>query len=224
MLKKKDGSLAADHIENLAIVKEYFASIFSPPPQRGVIHTDARASIAIKRGKVVPAQIAKGLDQPLSEVELKDALSALKHGKSPRLDGIPNEFFHEFKDFLVPYLMGIWKESLRIGALPTSISTSVIKLIHKRGSKEDLGNWRPITCLTCVYKVFALALTRRISPLMNSIILKEQKGFIKNRFIFYAIITFWEAMEHAQDSAQDFVFFKIDFDKAYDRIEWDFIF
>lgn len=224
LLSKEDGTLASDHKENLSLVKDYYANIFSSPPQRGADHTRARACIANKREKTVPAHIARMLDLPLSEVELMDAIASLKRGKSPGMDGIPNEFFHEFKEFLIPHLLSLWRESLRYGALPTSVNTGVIKLIHKRGNKEDLGNWRPITCLTSVYKVFALSLARRISPLMNSIILKEQKGFIKNRFILDAIITLWEAMEYAQDSSQEYIFFKIDFDKAYDRIEWDFIF
>lgn len=140
------------------------------------------------------------------------------------LDGLPNEFFHEYKYFLVPHLMSVWRESLRIGALPTSVNTGVIKLIQKRGNNEDLGNWRPSFCLISVYKVFAFPLASRISPIMNNIILKEQKGFIKNRFILDAIITLWEAIEYAQDENQDFVLYKIDFDKAYDKMEWDFIF
>ena len=58
---------------------------------------------------------------------------------------------------------------------------------------------------------------------MNDFILPEQKGFIKGRFILDAIITLWEVLEDAQNLDQPFVFFKIDFDKAYDRIEWDFV-
>ncbi|MCO5548935.1 hypothetical protein L7F22_002399 [Adiantum nelumboides] len=59
---------------------------------------------------------------------------------------------------------------------------------------------------------------------LETIILPEEKGFIKDRFMLDAIITFWESFEYAKESEQHFMFFKIDFDKAYDRIEWDFIF
>lgn len=33
----------------------------------------------------------------------------------------------------------------------------------------------------------------------------------------------WEGIEHAQAAKQDFLIFKIDFEKAYDRLEWDFV-
>lgn len=52
-----------------------------------------------------------------------------------------------------------------------------------------------------LYKVFALSLVKRLSPIMHQIILPEQKGFIKGRFILDAIITLWK---YAQDSDQEF--------------------
>ncbi|MCO5600177.1 hypothetical protein L7F22_054285 [Adiantum nelumboides] len=59
---------------------------------------------------------------------------------------------------------------------------------------------------------------------MHQIDLPKQKGFIKGKFILDAIITLSESMDYAQESDQNYVYFKIDFDKAYDRVEWDFIF
>ena len=46
---------------------------------------------------------------------------------------------------------------------------------------------------------------------------------MQGRYILDAIISLWEGIEHAKDTKQDYYFFKIDFDKAYDKIEWDFI-
>ena len=53
---------------------------------------------------------------------------------------------------------------------------------------------------------------------MDSFILKEQKGFIKGRYIMDAILTLWKGMEYAVESDKDFVFLRIDFDKAYARV------
>ncbi|MCO5583429.1 hypothetical protein L7F22_037340 [Adiantum nelumboides] len=58
---------------------------------------------------------------------------------------------------------------------------------------------------------------------MDRFILQNQKGFIKKIFILDAIITLWEGMEHAQEQNQEYYFFKVDFEKAYDKVEWDFI-
>ena len=49
------------------------------------------------------------------------------------------------------------------------------------------------------------------------------KGFIKGRFILDNIVTLWEAMEYAEEFGQDYIFLEIDFEKAYDRLNWHYI-
>ena len=55
------------------------------------------------------------------------------------------------------------------------------------------------------------------------IVRPEKTGFIKSRYILNNIIVVWEGMEWARKSKQKAIFLKIDFSKAYDRIEWPFI-
>lgn len=93
--------------------------------------TQARASIAKCRKKVVPERIAKLLEGDFSEPESRDTIDSLKRGKKPGLDGLTNEFFQVYKDFLVGHHLFVLKESLSFGALPFSINDGVIKLIHK---------------------------------------------------------------------------------------------
>ncbi|MCO5567330.1 hypothetical protein L7F22_021020 [Adiantum nelumboides] len=110
-----------------------------------------------------------------------------------------------------------------MGALPVQLNTGVIKMLHKKGPKEVITNWRPLTMLNSAYKIFAKAIALRISPALTKWLSSEQKGFIKGQRIMEAVIAMWEGIEYAEESGQDFVFVKVDFDKAYDRLEWSFI-
>lgn len=103
------------------------------------------------------------------------------------------------------------------------MNTGVVKLIHKRGAKDILDNWRPITYLTSIYKVFALVLTKQITHLLDSLLLQEQKRFMRGRYILDAIVMMWEGINYAYEEDMDFIFLKIDFYKAYDRVKWDFV-
>ena len=67
------------------------------------------------------------------------------------------------------------------------------------------------------------SLSLKIRHLLPQIIHPEQTGFIKSRYILDNIIDVWEGMEWARHSKQQAIFLKIDFAKAYDRIEWPFI-
>ncbi|MCO5609666.1 hypothetical protein L7F22_063896 [Adiantum nelumboides] len=77
--------------------------------------------------------------------------------------------------------------------------------------------------LTSAYKIFAKAIALRIAPALSAWLCAEQKGFIKGRRIMEAVISMWEGIEHAESLGQDFVFVKVDFDKAYDILEWSFV-
>ena len=131
-------------------------------------------------------------------------------------------FSNPFMKLIDPILQ-VRQESVKYGSLPSTINQGLIKLIHKKGPKEDLGNWRALTMLNNVYKIIAKALALRLSNNMKHWITKEQKGFIKGRYILDSIIALWEGIEHVEKTNQDFIFFKVGFDKAYDRISWDYI-
>ena len=77
--------------------------------------------------------------------------------------------------------------------------------------------------LNCAYKIYAKAIALRLSNHMKEWINKEQKGFIKGRYILDAILATWEGMNFAEEKEQDYIFFKIDFQRAYDKVSWKYI-
>ena len=50
-----------------------------------------------------------------------------------------------------------------------------------------------------------------------------QIGFVKERSILDNIFTFWEATTLARLLGEDFVILLLDFEKAYDRVDWSFL-
>lgn len=59
-----------------------------------------------------------------------------------------------------------------------TLNESLITLIPKLNAEESMKNWRPISLLTIVYMIFAKALAKRVGPLLDTWICKEQRGFI----------------------------------------------
>nr|QHR88372.1 hypothetical protein Q903MT_gene2385 [Picea sitchensis] len=59
----------------------------------------------------------------------------------------------------------------------------------------------------------------RMRDVARNIVLREQTGFVQGCFILNTVFSAWEAMEWARETDQRALFFKIDFDKAYDRID-----
>lgn len=223
LLSKSDGTQAQDQMENMSMILEHFQNIFSSPSTPQPNRKECMQRISWISKKVLPPQSTSQLDSEFLPLETEAVIDALKNHKSPGIDGLPSEFFKNFRDIIIIPLMLIWKESVHFGALPKTINERIIKMIHKKGPKDSLPNWRPLTMLCTAYKIYAKVISNRLSSMLTSWIRREQKGFIKGRYILEAIITLWEGVEFAEETKHDFFFFKIDFEKAYDKLECDFI-
>lgn len=100
----------------------------------------------------------------------------------------------------------------------------MIALLHKRGVRKALTNWRPITLLNMGYKIFAKALQLRLQPVLMEVISFDQSAFLPMRFILDNLILTQETMAWAEQSNQALLFLKLDFSKAYDMVEWGCLF
>ena len=177
--------------------------------------------------ELIPKKIVEGhvsiLRARISIQEISDAISALKKDKAPGPDGLPAEFYKSNIDWITKDLFDLYSEAYDRGTLGNSINMGIIKLIPKDGDKSLIKNWRPITLLNVSYKILAKALASRLVNILPNFICSTQTGFIKGRYILENLVTSWESMEWAKSSNQNSAMFLLDFEKAYDRIEWDFI-
>ena len=77
--------------------------------------------------------------------------------------------------------------------------------------------------LNDVYKIVAKTIALRLRSVLPSIIHDTQSGFLQDRSIFYNIFLFWEMVALAQQNKQQLAIFLLDFEKAYDKVDWDFL-
>ncbi|XP_059072101.1 uncharacterized protein LOC131872684 [Cryptomeria japonica] len=155
--------------------------------------------------------------------DINNAINSLKNDKTPGPDGLPIEFYKANQHWIAKDLLEIYNEALAQGSLGPSINKGIIKLIPKDGDKALIKNWRPITLLNVSYKIFAKILATRLAGILPKFICSTQTGFIKGRYILENVLTSWEAMNWASQSSQNSGMLLLDFEKAYDRIEWSFI-
>lgn len=73
-----------------------------------------------------------------------------------------------------------------------------------------------------MYKLLAKVLANRMQGNLPLWIKASQTGFVKDRYILDNVFLAYEAMEWAKESHQDLVILMVDFQKAYDRINWTF--
>ena len=107
--------------------------------------------------------------------------------------------------------------------MPESLSSGLICLIPKGGDRQEIRHWRPITLLTTAYKILAKMISARVRPLLPDLIHDTQIGFVQDRSILDDVFTFSEATEWTQHSGQHLAILLLDFEKAYDRVDWSFL-
>ncbi|KAL3699252.1 hypothetical protein R1sor_017274 [Riccia sorocarpa] len=101
--------------------------------------------------------------------------------------------------------------------------SAVVKLLPKSDQKEFLRNWRPISLLPLIYKIAARILAARIKQLVPTLVDEEQVGFVDGRSITDNILYLKLSQELARERNQPSIFCKLDFSKAFDRVQHEFL-
>jgi hypothetical protein len=110
-------------------------------------------------------------------------------------------------------------EGIRDGEFSLNFRTGMIKIIPKKGNAEKIGDWRPITLLSCSYKVVSGAVANRIESVLPKLIGRAQKGFMKNRNIHMCNINIIDSISQAWINNEATGVLCADFSKAFYRIE-----
>ncbi|CAI5998434.1 unnamed protein product [Closterium sp. NIES-65] len=178
----------------------------------------------IEEGKALQESDRLQLDSEWSEQEVKPALKGLPAGKAPGQDGLPKEFFERNWELLGPAVMREVRTFESAGVLSESFTTAVTILLHKKGDRDDLGNYRPITLLSFFYKLLAKVLANRIKVVLPRVISSNQFGFLPGRSLADAVSLVADAIDAAEQEDEDWLLLLVDFHKAYDSVSREYLF
>lgn len=161
------------------------------------------------------------LDRSISTDEIKCAIKRLKREKAHGLDGLLNEYFIEAGDILLQALHTIFNNVFNSGCFPEEWSKAVMVPVFKKGDKNDPNNYRGISLLSCMAKLFTSVLNKRLVDWSesNDIITDAQFGFrpgtstVDAIFALHAIIT-----KSLNDSKRLYCCF-VDYKKAFDSVD-----
>ena len=89
--------------------------------------------------------------------------------------------------------------------------------------RQYIKNWQPLALLNVDYKLLSGVLASRLKQVLPKIISMEQKGFLENRYIGENIRTLYDVMQYLNEKEKLGMLLQIDFEKAFDSIEWKYI-
>ena len=99
----------------------------------------------------------------------------------------------------------------------------MISLIFKNGNNEDIANYRPISLTNVDYRILAFVLANRMQKVIGSIVNNDQTAYIKGRYMGYNIRLVSDVVEYYDMSEKRGILMTLDFKKAFDSLEWNFL-
>jgi len=160
------------------------------------------------------------LDKTITLDEVRKHIKRLNNNKAGGYDSIINEFLICGCDILLPTLVILFNSILESGYFPKAWTNGVIIPVHKKGSKSLADNYRGITLLSCLGKLFTSILNSRINNWCQQyeVVIEEQAGFRESystvdcMFILHSLINI--TLEKGGKLYCSFV----DFRKAFDLV------
>jgi hypothetical protein len=161
---------------------------------------------------------------PILASEVRFAISTMKEGKASGNDGLAIDLLKVADDVVTSKIATIFTEILRSHVIPKDWTSGVIVLLHKKGDRRDLKNYRPITLLPHLYKLFTRIICNRISRTLDENQSTEQAGFRKTYSTIDHIHTVTQLIEKTNEYQQPLCIGFIDFEKAFDSVKHDCVF
>lgn len=161
------------------------------------------------------------LNNPISEIEILCAIKSLKLNKSGGADEIVNEHIISTKHLLMPVYVKLFNIILETGIVPSDwVKGNIIPIYKNKGNKLDPANYRPITLLSCIGKVFTAILNNRLSKYLNDneILNETQSGFRKEYSTIDNIMVLYSLIEYFKSKKSKLYCCFIDFAKAFDNV------
>lgn len=160
---------------------------------------------------------------PFTLEEIEKVVKESDSGKSPGPDSFNNVFLKEFWYLLKHEVHILFDQFYGNTSLPKSFLSYFVALIPNVKSPFSLMDFRPISLLGSLYKLISKVLACRLSKVMASIISNSRSAFLKGRNLVDGVVVINEVVDLAKKPKRECLILKVDFEKAYDSVDWGFL-
>lgn len=202
---------------------EYFKGLGNPDDVSYIADDDVYEYIRMYDDGVLEDAVEELNDPFIEEEEVIKGIKQLKTGKSAGHDLIINEFFMYALEALGSKLTSLFNIVFSSGHFPKAWSSGLVVPLHKKGNKCEVDNYRGITLLSVMGKLFTRVLNNRLSFWADvyGILVEEQSGFRAGRSTIDNVFVLQNLVNIVLERGQKMYCAFIDFRKAYDYLNRD---
>lgn len=220
-LARPDGSVT-DHPDEMAVLlRNHYAALgdasgnspFFDPAHKECIETEVRH---IAEDQPYSTACPDSLQAKIRVEEVRRALKTLQNGKSGGPDGLVNELLKQGGPMLEQGLTEVFNLVWRSTTPPDSWWTGITVSLFKKGDRLDPNNYRGITLLNVLGKLFCRILNTRLKAVIT--LQEEQGGFRDHRGTEDPLFVLTDLMAKKKVTGQPLFLAFLDIQKAYDRV------
>ena len=208
-LKSKTGEIITDREKQMSRWVEHYLELYS---RENSVTQEALDAI-----EELP--VLEELDSEPTTEELSNAIDALACGKAPGEDGIPPEIIKYGKPALLEPLHALLCLCWRDGKVPQDMRDAKIVTLYKnKDDRSDCNNYRGISLLSIIGKVFARVVLACLQVLAERVYLESQCGFRSERSTVDMIFSVRQLQEKCREQQMPLYIAFIDLTKAFDLV------
>ncbi|GAB0179825.1 mitochondrial enolase superfamily member 1 [Grus japonensis] len=210
LLLNEVGALVTEDTEKAEFLNAFFASVFT-------VKASPQESQTLEAGE----KVWRKEDLPLVEEDwVRQHLGKLSIHKSMGPDGMHPQVLRELADVIARPLSIIFERSWRAGEVPEDWRKTNVTLVFKKGKKEDLGDYRPVSLTSIPGKMMEELIVDVVNKHVEEkkVIGSDQHGFTKGKSCLTNLITFYDGMTGWVDEGRAVDVVYLDFSKDFDTV------
>lgn len=203
-----EGVTAATPSESATLFADFLKSVFSTSPPIPLPGSFQR----------VPSYDVNLPTVCISPEEVLKLLNDLDVSKGAGVDGLPPSIIKACALKLVTPVTLIFNQSLSKGEFPTMWKTAKMVPIHKTGNLNRVENYRGISILCCLGKVFEKLVHQFLYNASRPLICEFQHGFVERRSTTTNLMCYTNTLFHEVEARSQVDSVYVDFSKAFDTV------
>ena len=214
----ENGTLISSNLDVASKFNSYFSTVASelesgiPPPTRS------------------PLSYVSNLSQesfymsPCTPEEVGNLISGMPDKSCPLFE-VPVFIYKLYSEPLSSIIADLFNDSIALGSFPDLLKIARIVPVHKKGERTNLSNYRPISVLPIISKIFERLMYIRLSEFLNrnNILVPHQFGFREKSSTSDAILELLDNVYSAISNSTFLVSVFLDFSRAFDTVHHEIL-
>eukprot|EP00741_Cyanophora_paradoxa_P019649 tig00021135_g18967.t1 len=186
----------------------------------GASLSKAEAEFLLRVWDLLPLHARRAIAGQITSGEALEVLRSMNARTSPGRDGLTVKFYLHFWDILGDLVVESFRTAEAVGCFSLRQRTGLMILLYKKGARDRIENWRPITIMPIDFRLFGAIMARRMNThAMHHTTSPCQAGFMPGRAGAGNVYLLQALVRLAEREGLCVAGFNKDFRQAYDRVE-----